>query len=84
MLVVLNKALRSFFKGNEVKKITFVITFTFLLVAMPILLFNVKPAMGIWTGIIYIRASGEVDPVTPRFSTDMAPTDCVFARAHQR
>jgi parallel beta-helix repeat protein len=55
------------FKGEGMKKIPFGAMFT-VLVIMSTLSLNVKPAKGIWTGTIYIRANGEVDPVTAPIS----------------
>ena len=45
------------------KKMFVVIIFVFLLIGMPALVFNIQPVKA-WTGVVYIRADGSIDPPT--------------------
>jgi parallel beta-helix repeat protein len=44
------------------KKVASLAIFTLLILGMLSFAFNIKPAKGEWTGTVYIRADGSIDP----------------------
>jgi hypothetical protein len=55
------------------KKVALLTIFTLLVLGISMLTFNIKPAKGEWTGTVYIRGDGSIDPPTAPILT----FDCV-------
>jgi len=51
------------------KAVSGIIVLTLLLTGMLVLVFNVQPVKGVWSGTVYIRADGSIDPPTANITT---------------